>query len=75
MKMHKGYFAAGTVLLVLAIGCITVSVVEIIVGVRAMREVVFWGSVSFHAAAAIAAMVLLDSAWRRGAGPSSEDRS
>lgn len=75
MKMHRGYFAAGTVLLVLAVGCITVSVVELVADGRAMRGVAFWGSVSFHAAAAIAATVLLDRAWRCGVGPSGEDRS
>ena len=73
--MHKGYLAGAIVLLVLSIGCIVGTVVEVIVGKYGMGSLQFWGGVVFHAATAVIAMALLVRAHPKPETPQEEDAS
>ena len=75
MKPHRDLLAAGSVVLFLSLSCIAWNVWRVACGTRAMWGRGFWICVLFHTSTAVAAMVLLDRAWRRGASSSTEDRS
>ena len=73
--MHKGYLIGAIVLFVLSIGCITGTVVEVILGKYGMGALQFWGGVAFHAATAVIAASLLIRAHPKPEAPKEEDAS
>lgn len=64
MDMYRGCFTAGTVLLILSISCMAWNVWRVVGGTRALWGSGFWVCLVFHAVTAVAAMALLDGAFR-----------